>query len=92
MKNVRKILLLNLICILEKCSNYKKGGNGIKRRKNIKNLDIFVEFKKSLKIILFDIESKKTKSKCVIYNENIKNFKSINLKKKLVSHYSLLHM
>jgi hypothetical protein len=82
-ENVRKILLLNLICILEKCSNYKKGGNGIKRRKNIKNLDIFVEFKKSLKIILFDIESKKTKSKCVIYNENIKNFKSINLKKKI---------
>ena len=81
-----------MICILEKCSNYKKGGNGIKRKKNIKNLDIFVEFKKSLRMILSDIKSKKTKSKCVIYNENIKNLENINLKKKLVSHYSLLHM
>ena len=51
------------------------------REKNIKNLDIFVEFKKSLRMILSDIKSKKTKSKCVIYNENIKNLENINFKK-----------
>ena len=82
-ENVKKILLLNLICILEKCSNYKKGGNGIKRRKKIENLDVFVEFKKSLKIVLADIESKKSKSKCTIYNEDIKKFEDINLGNKV---------
>ena len=76
-KNVKKVLFLNLICILEKCSNYKKGGNGIKRKKNIENFDIFIEFKKSLKIILSDIESNNSQSKCVIYNDNIKNFENI---------------
>ena len=54
------------------------------KRKNIKNLDIFVEFKKSLRMILSDIKSKKTKNKCVIYNENIKNLENMNFKKKLV--------
>ena len=43
-RKVRDLLYGALLCILEDVSNYRKGGNGLKRKRVNKNLDPFVEF------------------------------------------------
>lgn len=43
------------LSILEKVSNYRRGGNGLKRRKRISKIDPFVEFKNKLAEIANDL-------------------------------------
>lgn len=65
------ILKATLFSLLEFCSNYKKGGNGLKKRKKINNADVFVEFSIKLNQILEDIKSRKSGSKIKIFNSNV---------------------
>jgi DNA modification methylase len=65
------ILKATLFSLLEYCSNYKKGGNGLKKKKKVNNSDVFIEFKKKLNQILEDIKSKEADSKIKIYNSNV---------------------
>jgi len=67
------ILKSSLLSILEPCSNYKKGGNGLKKRKKENYLDVYEEFNKKLSQIIDDIESKSSTSNITLYNENITN-------------------
>ena len=66
------ILKATLFSLLESCSNYKKGGNGLKKRKKANQLDIYVEFENKLLNILQDIKSKKTSVKVEIFNTNVR--------------------
>lgn len=65
------ILKATLFSVLEFCSNYKKGGNGLKKRKNANNADVFIEFKKKLNQILEDIRGKKSNSKIKLFHSNV---------------------
>lgn len=52
----RNLLFAALFSILEDVSNYRKTGNGLKKKKLIKNKDPFNEFKKKLSEILEDLK------------------------------------
>ena len=71
------ILNASLFSILEFCSNYKKGGNGLKKRKKTNNTDVFIEFEKKLKQILEDIKGNKSTSKVRLYNTNISELNNL---------------
>lgn len=53
---VRNLLCAALLCILEPVSNYRKGGNGLKRKKVNKGLDAFAEFDKKKNQIFNDLQ------------------------------------
>lgn len=71
-EDAKIILKAALFSLLEFCSNYKKGGNGLKKRKKPNNADVFIEFNKKLNQILEDIKYRKTNSKIKIFNSNVK--------------------
>jgi len=52
---VRDLLYGALLCILTTISNYRKGGNGLKRKKVNKNMDVFTEFYKKKDEIYADL-------------------------------------
>ena len=56
-KDAQIILSAALFSLLEACSNYKKGGNGLKKRKRQNELDVYVEFKFKLSQVIEDVES-----------------------------------
>lgn len=71
------ILNASLFSLLEFCSNYKKGGNGLKKRKKINTTDVYVEFDKKLNQILEDIKGRKSNSEIKLYNSNVSNLKTL---------------
>lgn len=71
------LLFASLLSILEKCSNYKKGGNGLKRRKNPHNLDVYTEFELKLKDVIEDIENKSETAKVELYNSSVTEIKNL---------------
>ncbi|CAA0177420.1 putative Modification methylase [Tenacibaculum maritimum] len=75
--DARIILKAALFSLLEHCSNYKKGGNGLKKRKQPNELDVFVEFEQKLSQILEDIKFKNSTSKVQIFNSNVKELNSL---------------
>jgi len=76
-KNVKKILFVSLLCVLEKCSNYKKGGNGLKKRKKNNNLNIFFEYKSSLINIIKDLSDVRNKTKATVIQGDSKEIKKL---------------
>ncbi len=73
----KNFLHTTLVCCLELCSNYKKAGNGLKKRKKINELDIFNEFNKKKLQMLSDIGLLKEKASIRVYNKNINSFNKI---------------
>lgn len=65
------ILKAALFSLLEFCSNYKKGGNGLKKRKKNNDADVFVEFSLKLNQILEDIKLRESDSNIKIFNSNV---------------------
>ena len=76
-EDAKIILKASLFSLLEFCSNYKKGGNGLKKRKKINITDIYVEFDKKLNQILEDIKGRKSNSEIKLYNSNVSNLKTL---------------
>lgn len=70
-EDAKIILKATLFSLLEFCSNYKKGGNGLKKRKKANETDIFIEFKKKRNQILEDIKSRKSDSSIKIFHSNV---------------------
>ena len=84
-KKSRKFLFTVLLCCLEECSNYKKAGNGIKRRKKNNDQDFNRNFLLKKDRMLEDIISIKSNVKSVIFNQNVKNIENL-LKNDSISH------
>jgi len=75
----KEILNTTLLSILENTSNYKKGGNGLKKRKKENTLDVYIEFKNKLKQIISDIENKNNPSSIEVIHDNAQNMNHIIL-------------
>lgn len=73
----KDILLAALFSILEETSNYKKGGNGLKKRKKVNNYDVFALFNEKKNQIIEDLSTKKKTSEIKIYNSNVKDIDKI---------------
>lgn len=73
----KKILLAALYSIFEETSNYKKGGNGLKKRKKIEYFDLFEKFNEKKRCIIEDLILKLSTSKITLYNENVNNIDDI---------------
>jgi len=71
-KNVQDFLFTTLVSCLEYCSNYKKAGNGLKRKKKQQEIDFFVEFSKKKEIMLRDVKLHQGTSNFSIYNSGVK--------------------
>lgn len=56
-KKVKDLLFAALLSILEDVSNYRKGGNGLKRKRVIKDLDPFEEFRVKIDQICADLKA-----------------------------------
>lgn len=79
-KNVRDILYMCMLAILPIISNYRKGGNGLKRKKTIKPIDTFAEFLKKKNTIVNDLkQSKQSKYIPQIINDSCLNAGKYNL-------------
>ena len=76
-KDAKVILNASLFSLLEFCSNYKKGGNGLKKRKKPNNTDVYIEFNKKLNQILEDIKGRKSTSKIKLFNSNVSELKNL---------------
>ena len=84
-EKVRDILFAALLSILEDVSNYRKGGNGLKKKRVIRDLDPLREFLKKVNQIYIDLKKVKFGPEPIILNDsclNILNYpdiKNINI-------------
>ena len=76
-QDTKDILFAVLFSILEESSNYKKGGNGLKKRKKVNNHDVFILFDEKKNQIIEDLSTKNKTSKINIYNSNVKDIDKI---------------
>ena len=58
-EKVRELLCAGLLSIVGDLSNYRKGGNGLKRRTVIRDKEPFLEYNKKLEQIAYDLEREK---------------------------------
>jgi hypothetical protein len=87
-KKVRDLLFAGLLSVLEDVSNYRKGGNGLKKKRVNKNLDPFLEFKKKISQIYEDIINEKEGPEPAIINDSCMNMEKCDLKDIDVSIFS----
>ena len=72
-EDAKQILKAALFSILEHTSNYKKGGNGLKKRMKENNLDVYIEYENKLKDIISDIELRSDFSNIELFNIDVLN-------------------
>jgi DNA modification methylase len=78
-EKIRNLLFATVLCILEDVSNYRKGGNGLKRKRINKNLDPFVQFKNKLKQITNDLSQGSLGAEPIIVNDSCLNMRQYNM-------------
>lgn len=72
-EKIKSLLFAGLLSILEDVSNYRKGGNGLKKKRVNKNLDPFEEFLKKKKEISEDLINAIAGPKPAIINDSCLN-------------------
>jgi len=72
-EKTRDLLFTALLSILENVSNYRKGGNGLKRKRVNRNLDPFVEFNKKTEQIYEDLADRLPGTEPVVMNDSCLN-------------------
>lgn len=77
---VRDLLYGALLCILEDVSNYRKGGNGLKRKRVIKDLDPFAEFEYKLSQMEDDLSKETHGPEPTVINDSCLNMSRYDLK------------
>lgn len=87
-KKVRDLLFAGLLSILEDVSNYRKGGNGLKKKRVNKNLEPYSEFRKKISQIYEDLKGEKAGPKPEIINDSCMNMEKYELKDIDVSIFS----
>lgn len=87
-KKIKDLLHIALLCILEDVSNYRKGGNGLKRKRVHKNLDPFIEFKNKLSQILEDLSRESRGPEPKVINDSCLNMSKYNIKDVGISVFS----
>lgn len=80
-QSVKDLLKLGWLSCLENVSNYRKAGNGLKKRKYIKprilnKQDVYKNIYNQYSNMYEDMLNSKTKAKVTLYNESCKNMKS----------------
>lgn len=88
-EDMRSLLLIGWISNIEGLSNYRKAGNGLKKRKYVKPRtitaeDVYNALNETYKSILSDIKINSIKYKSKIYNESSLSFKE-KIKKESIS-------
>lgn len=88
-EDMKSLLLIGWISNIEGLSNYRKAGNGLKKRKYVKprtitDEDVYYSLNKTYMSILSDIKINNTKYKSKIYNETSLSF-SEKIKKESIS-------
>ncbi|HUS50822.1 MAG TPA: DNA methyltransferase [Candidatus Paceibacterota bacterium] len=81
-EKVKDLLYLALLAVLPVVSNYRKGGNGLKRKKVFKQTDTFNEFYIKSKEIYEDLANSSLGNEPKIINDsclNIKEYKTSNI-------------
>jgi len=81
---IKNLLLLGWLSCLEELSNYRKAGNGLKKRKTVKPFivtaeDVVKRLAKQYKIMLEDLQCGRAGASVdnVVYNESCLNFTSV---------------
>lgn len=79
--NVKKLLKLGWLSCLENISNYRKAGNGLKKRKYVKPRiltiqDVYTSLQKQYINMYDDMISNTIKANTTIYNESCKNMRN----------------
>lgn len=72
-KKVRDLLYLSLLTVLPIVSNYRKGGNGLKRKRVIKKTEVFKEFLLKISQVSEDLKISKQGSEPQINNDSCLN-------------------
>lgn len=75
----RDLLFLALLSILESVSNYRKGGNGLKKKRIQKNLDVFEEFDLKKRMIIEDLEKSTSNIEPLIINDSCLNMQKYDI-------------
>lgn len=81
-EKTRDLLYMALLSIIPTVSNYRKGGNGLKKKRIIKDVDPIEEFNKSLKIVYQDISTQNQSifgKEPIIYNESCLNLENFDI-------------
>ena len=85
---VKSALMAALLSILEPVSNYKKGGNGLKKKRVNKNLEPFSEFTIKLNQMVEDLKASTDGPEPIIVNDSCMNIASHNLNEFDISIFS----
>lgn len=72
-EKVKDLLYLALLTVLPIVSNYRKGGNGLKKKRVIRHTDTFIEFSSKLNEIFHDIVSSKHGVEPQVINDSCLN-------------------
>lgn len=88
-EDMRSLLMIGWISNIERLSNYRKAGNGLKKRKYVKpriitDEDVYNSLNETYMSILSDIKINNAKYKSEIYNETSLTFKE-KIKKESIS-------
>lgn len=78
-EKTRELLFGALLSILEDSSNYRKGGNGLKRKTVMKNNDPFELFKNKITQIIVDLENTKNGPEPTIINDSCLNIRKYKI-------------
>lgn len=78
---VKELLLLGWLACLEEVSNYRKAGNGLKKRKYVKPRKLDTVIVRDLLKTQYDTMLADIKNQSVIFNSKIINDTSLNMKK-----------
>jgi hypothetical protein len=84
----KNLLFFALLSILERVSNYRKGGNGLKRKKVNKDLDPFEEFERKVHEINEDLEVAVTGPEPTVVNDSCLNISNYSIQNVGVSLFS----
>jgi site-specific DNA-methyltransferase (adenine-specific) len=87
-RKVRDLLYAALLCILEDVSNYRKGGNGLKRKRENKNLDPFLEFERKRSQMVDDLSKETHGPEPKVINDSCLNMSKYDLKRIDISIFS----
>jgi len=87
-KRVKELLFVALLSIVESISNYRKGGNGLKKKKYINKLDPFHEFKFKIDQVCEDLQKANKGPEPLIINDSCLNADSFKAKNIDISIFS----
>ena len=91
-EKIQNLLFMALLSILENVSNYRKGGNGLKRKRVNRSLDPFVEFRSKIEQVYEDLANRSPGPEPLVINDSCLNIEQYEIDNVNISVFSPVYI